>query len=84
MARADDSRGSGSCDRSLVRDSRAGIQRFLATATPLEPIPLLHWEEGLGEEGPRGIGFAGNRAAGANAAGNLLSLALSSHWRRGD
>jgi hypothetical protein len=37
-------------------------------------IPLLHWEEGLGEEA----------ATNFDAAGNLLSLALSSPWRRGD
>jgi hypothetical protein len=43
-----------------------------SAATPI--IPLLHWEEGLGEEA----------ASEADAAGNLLSLALSSHRRRGD
>jgi hypothetical protein len=37
----------------------------------LEPDPLLQWEEGLGEEGPRMV----------DAAGTLLSLALSSQWR---
>jgi len=37
-------------------------------------IPLLQREEGLGEEAPQTI----------DAAGNLLSLTLSSQWRRGD
>jgi hypothetical protein len=47
-------------------------QLIPSAATPL--IPRLQWEEGLGEEA----------APDADAAGNLLSLALSSHWRRGD
>jgi hypothetical protein len=49
-----------------------GCQLIPSAATPL--IPLLQWEEGLGEEA----------APDADAADNLLSLALSSHWRRGD
>jgi hypothetical protein len=36
-------------------------------------IPLLHWEEGIGEEGAAGMCRA-----------YLLSLALSSQWRRGN
>jgi hypothetical protein len=37
-------------------------------------IPLLQWEEGVGEEA----------ASDVDLAGNLLSLALSSQWRRGN
>jgi hypothetical protein len=47
-----------------------GVQARLAAYL----IPLLQWEEGLGEEGPRGIG----------ATGNLLSLTLPLEEREKD